>query len=56
MFSLRVGGGAVLTRDELMLRLTQRYTEDAVGGEALDADFEEVPEDASEDVQRVITG
>ena len=62
------GSGAVLTRDELMLRLTQRYTEDAVGGEALDADFEEVPEDASdgeamyqgeamdEDVQRVITG
>ena len=60
------GSGAVLTRDELMLRLTQRYTEDAVGGEALDADFEEVPdgeavyqaegldEDAPE--QRVITG
>ena len=55
------GSGAVLTRDELMLRLTQRYTEDAV-----DADFEEVPdgeavyqaegldEDAPE--QRVITG
>ena len=57
------GSGAVLTRDELMLRLTQRYTEDAV-----DADFEEVPdgeavyqaegldEDAPEPVERVITG
>ena len=50
------GSGAVLTRDELMLRLTQRYTEDAVGGEALDADFEEVPEDAPEPMERVITG
>ena len=57
------GSGAVLTRDELMLRLTQRYTEDAV-----DAEYQEVPDDASdgeamyqgeamdEDVQRVITG
>ena len=80
------GSGAVLTRDELMLRLTQRcqdegldngkamyqgealderhqgealgqrYTEDAVDGEALDADFEEVPEDAPEPMERVITG
>ena len=49
------GSGAVLTRDELMLRLTQRYTE-SDGGEAVDADFEEMPEDASEPVQRVITG
>ena len=57
------GSGAVLTRDELMLRLTQRYTEDAV-----DADFEEVPDgeavyqaegldgDAPEPMERVITG
>ena len=47
------GSGAVLTRDELMLRLTQRYTEDAV-----DAEYQEVPdgEALDEPMERVITG
>ena len=61
------GNTASLTRDELMARLTQQYTapvndledadEDAdYAGDIEEADYEEVPEDASEPVQRIIAG
>lgn len=48
------GSGAVLTRDELMLRLTQQYEE----RDAVDGDFEEVGESFLEQGEdaRVITG
>ena len=42
------GSGAVLTRDELMLRLTQRYQ-----GEDLDAEYQEVPEQEVPDGEAV---
>lgn len=53
-----VGNTASLTRDELMARLTQQYTEPTqdITNDIEEADYEEVPEDALEPVQRIIAG